>query len=158
MTAEAEEEEERQQRQRNYEIAMDPNSRWEAINHNHLWREDPQRAQIDWQFPSQEMQQVDKDAVVLEHLLHQHQENRRLLAPREELPVQFRNRFLGIYLKCAECRCCDRHTANRPEFGEVVRPAVFNGIRFLHLGEKENNCLCPCRHIMRTHNRLMRNP
>lgn len=156
----AEEDERRREewRQRNYQAALDPNSRWEAINHNHLWREDPQRARIQWQFPSPKMQQVDKASIVLSHLLHIHRDNRRLLAPREEIPVHFRNRFLGIYLQCADCRCCERHVRDRPEFGAVVpEMAIDHDYKWLIEGEKENNCICPCRHIMRAHNRLMNN-
>jgi len=145
-------------KQRNYEAALDPNSRWESINHNHLWREDPHRARIQWQFPSPKMQQVDKASIVLSHLLQVHRDNRRLLAPREELPVPFRNRFLGIYLQCADCRCCERHMRNRPEFCAPIPNMPFDyQFRELIDGQKENNCICPCRHIMRAHNRLMNN-
>ena len=117
----AEEEDRRREewKQRNYEAALDPNSRWEAINHNHLWREDPQRQRFQWKFPSPKMQQVDKDSVVLSHLFQVHRDNRRLLARREEIPVQFRNRFLGIYLQCADCRCCERHVRDRPNFARL---------------------------------------
>ena len=156
----AEEEDRRREewKQRNYEAALDPNSRWEAINHNHLWREDPQRQRFQWQFPSPKMQQVDKDSVVLSHLFQVHRDNRRLLARREEIPVQFRNRFLGIYLQCADCRCCERHVRDRPEFCAVVpEMAIDHDYKWLIEGEKENNCICPCRHIMRAHNRLMNN-
>lgn len=158
---EAEEEDERLREewlQHNYEVALDPNSRWEAINHNHLWREDPHRARIQWQFPSHQMQQVDKDSVVLSHLFGRHRDNLRLLAPRNEIPVQFRNRFLGIYLQCAECHCCERHAQNRPEFCAVV-PEMPDDHQYKWLieGEKDNNCICPCRHIMRANNRMMNN-
>ena len=140
----------------NYEIAKNPNSRWEDINHNHLWRQDQQRARHQWIFPSNRMMEVDKQAVVIGYEFHKHKENQRLLAPHQEIPSHFKNRFLGIHLQCAECNCCDRHQRNRPEFGEIIQemPADHQHRRLIE-GEKENNCICSCRHIMRSNIRLM---
>ena len=159
--AEANEEDERlreEWKQHNYEVALDPNSRWEAINHNHLWREDPGRARHQWIFPSNKMMELDKKAVVLGYEFNEHLENLRLLAPRQEIPAHFNNRFLGVYFQCADCNCCDRHQRDRPEFREIVQemPDDYQ-YRWLIEGEKDNNCICPCRHIMRAHNRLLNN-
>lgn len=154
----AEEDERRREewRQRNYEIAKDPNSRWEDINYR--WLQDPELARYDWNFPSNKMKEVDKLAFVLQYEFNEHLQNRRLLAPNDGIPLQFQNRFLGIHLQCADCHCCDRHQRNRPEFREVVQEAPEDHqFRRLEKGEKENNCICPCRYIIRTNNRLMNN-
>ena len=143
-------------RRRNYELAKDPNSRWEAINHNHLWLRDPELARYDWNFPSDKMKEVDKHAFVLHYEFNEYLQNQRLLAPNDGIPLQFQNRFLWIHLQCAECHCCDRHQRNRPEFREVVQEAPEDHqFRQLDKGEKENNCICPCRHIIRINNRFM---
>ena len=157
----AAEEDERQREiwlRRNYELAKDPNSHWEEINHNHLWRQDPGRARHQWIFPSNKMMELDKKAVVLGYEFNEHLENLRLLAPRQEIPAHFNNRFLSVYFQCADCNCCDRHQRDRPEFGEIVQemPDDYQ-YRWLIEGEKDNNCICPCRHIMRAHNRLLNN-
>jgi hypothetical protein len=137
----------------NYELAKNPNSKWEAINHNHLWS---QRVRHQWIYPSNKMMEVDKKATVIGYEFSEHQHNLRLLAPRDVIPTHFSNRFLGIHFQCTDCNCCERHQLKRPEFGEIVpEMAADHHLNYLHDGEKANNCICPCRHIMRSHNRLM---
>lgn len=160
---EAEEEEEDIRRREewlrnNYEIAIDPNSDWEQINNNQRWRENPDLVRFVWQFPSQHMKDIDKKSTVLEYLFQQHRENQRLLQQDNRLPVHFKNQFLGVHLSCNSCNCCDRHMKNRPGFREDVPfPPFDHQFKFLERGEKENRCICPCRHIMRANNRLIMN-
>jgi hypothetical protein len=135
-------------RQRNAEIAADSNSKWEDINDNLRWTQRPDLLRFQWQFPSDEMMQIQKRQVVLDNDIYIHRENQRLLNPENRLPQGIINRTRGIYNMCKECNCCERHLKNRPGNGEHVHYLIPNDLE-LERGQKTNCCICPCRHIMR---------
>ena len=131
----------------NVRRARDPNSRWESINHNDMWTDDPQYNHLQWQFPTNKMKELEKRFVVVRTDHYEHVENARLLN-RQPLPVQMKNTLQAIYYEAEGCRCCDRHTTDRPTFCGELQMLPYHNTE-VHLDQKENRCICTCRHSMR---------
>ena len=124
------------------EIAKDPNSRWEQLEKNAAWTEKEELQKYEWQFPSNHMKEVEKRFFVWYHEPDVVEEN---MLPNRNARM---NKLRAIYHECESCRCCERHMENRPSFfGEQLRLPFHN--TQLELNEKENRCVCQCRHIMR---------
>lgn len=124
------------------EIAKDPNSRWENLEENAVWTEEEELKKHEWQFPSNRMKEVEKRFFVWFHEHDVVDENRE---PNRNARI---NKLRAMYYECESCRCCERHMEDRPGFlGEqLILP--FHNTR-LQFNEKENRCVCRCRHIMR---------
>ena len=140
-------EEEREWKDENVRRARDPNSSWESINHNDMWTNDPQYNHIQWQFPTNKMKELEKRFVSVSTDYYDHIGNARLLE-RVQLPIQMKNKMSAIYYEADECRCCDRHMIDRPTFCGEFQFLPYHNTE-VQLDQKDNRCICTCRHSMR---------